>query len=222
MIQKSKEKTIRLKIQIKRKNQNLSVAMAREMTSLLSEEITMTMVETRGIVITIGEETLAMNEQLHHLSSKETTIGEMIVLLRISSVVKSQVRAEVEVHTYDLHPLLHKCRINMEGKVMGLEGKMGKEDIVMIEDIHKAVDKTKIGNKEVKMIEDIHQDAEQMDLVMIVVLHHAINSKDKTIDNRTMIGVEIGEAGIEDMIIDLAVGMVIEEEEDELETLYNL
>ena len=77
---------------------------------------------------------------------------------------------------------------------MGLEGRTCKEDIVMIEDIHKAVDKTnRVGNKEVEMIEDLHKDEEQMDLVMTVVLHHAINSKDRTIDNRTMIEVEIGE-----------------------------
>lgn len=104
----------------------------------------------------------------------------------------------------------------MEGKDMGLEGKI-KEDIVMIEDIHKEVDKTnRVGNKEVEMIEDLHKDAEQMDLVMTVVLHHAINSKVRMIDNRTMTEVEIEEVGIEDMIIDLAVDMVIEEEEDKL------
>ena len=106
---------------------------------------------------------------------------------------------------------------------MGLEGKI-KEDIVMIEDIHKEVDKTnRVGNKEVEMIEDLHRVAEQMGLVMTVVRHHVINSKDKTIGNKTMTEVEIEEAEIEDMIIDLGVDMVIEEEEDKLlETLYNL
>ena len=89
MIKKSKEKTLRPKFQIKRKNQNLRVIIALEMTNLSREEILVIVVEISGIIITIGEETRAMIEQLHHPSSKETIIGEMIVLLRISSVVKS-------------------------------------------------------------------------------------------------------------------------------------
>ena len=88
MIKKSKKKTLRPKFQIKRKNRNPRETMALEMINRLSEEITMSMVEIRGIIITIGEETLEMIVQLHHLSNKETIIGEMIVLLRISSVVK--------------------------------------------------------------------------------------------------------------------------------------